>query len=204
MTLLKSFHQFRTSLPETCPQSRTLERCLLLIMIVMIMLLHTNVIQRAHWLMLLSAIHLSLASLEAEKGYTKLHTHPRPPERGWWNHCVHCIGTSVLKPEYALKQSFNRFSRYVLGRHSLNSFRDNPLTEKVFWTQWVLEFILYFAPSVTSRNMGSSEYFTYLPKTLPCYPFGGGLSHSRPCSCWIRVLLLNYTLSTLVLSTKCM
>lgn len=50
MTHLKSFHQFRTSLPESCPQSRTLERCLLLIMIVMIMLLHTNVIQRAHWL----------------------------------------------------------------------------------------------------------------------------------------------------------
>lgn len=121
--------------------------------------------------MLLFAIHLSLALLEAEKGYTKLHTHPRPPERGWWNHCVHCIWTSVLKPEYALKQSYNRFSRHVLGRYPLNSFRDNPLTEKVFRTQWVLEFILYTVPSVTSNNKGSSEYFSYLPKTITLLPF---------------------------------
>lgn len=84
---------------------------------------------------------------------------------------VSCIWTSVLKPEYALKPSYNRFSRHVLRRYSLNSFRDNPLTEKVFRTQWVLEFILYIAPSVTSKNMGSSEYFSYLPKTITLLPF---------------------------------
>lgn len=58
-----------------------------------------------------------------------------------------------------------------MGRHSLNSFRDTLLREKVFRTQWVLEFILYTAPSVTSKNMGSSEYFSYLPKTITLLPF---------------------------------